>query len=352
MKKIFFISLTTLILISVWFFITAFKAQAPKDNLITSQENTNLATNSAQLVKTEVKQTEPESIFSPLFISNLQSNSYPGGEFKIEEVLPDGSNYKQLIVSYLSEGLKIYGLLTIPKNEAPSGGFPAVVFVHGYIPPKEYSTTNSYPSYQATLARSGLITFKPDLRGHGNSEGEAVSAHYSEKYIIDTLYAISYLKEHPEVNPERLGYWGHSNGGQIGLRVVLISSDIKAASLWAGVVGSYEHMFETYNDDIPFLREAKDSPLVRINGLPSTNPDFWRQLDPYYHLNDIKAAIQIQHGTKDDSVPIVLSRHLNDELEKLNKDVEYFEYVGDDHNIGINATAAWQKTIDFFWRKL
>ena len=265
--------------------------------------------------------------------------------------MPNGTNYRQFIASYLSEGLKIYGLLTIPTTPKPENGYPVIVFVHGYISPKKYSTTGNYPTYQATLARGGFITFKPDLRGHGNSEGEAASAHYSEKYVVDAMYAISYLKNYKDADPERIGYWGHSNGGEIGLRVILISPDIKAASFWAGVVGSYEDMLETYNDKISFLRN-RNNPLVEEYGLPSKNPEFWNKLDPYYFLNDISIPIQLQHGTADSSVPIELSIQLKKELEKLNKIVEYYEYPGDDHNISKNSNVAWQRTIDFFKRNL
>lgn len=283
----------------------------------------------------------------PMSIAALRSNEYPGGDFIIERKLPNGSNYEQMIVSYLSEGLKIYGLLTIPTAPKPENGYSAIVFVHGYIPPKEYSTTGNYPTYQAALARSGFITFKPDLRGHGNSEGEPVSAHFSEKYVIDTLNAIAYLKQHAAVDAQRIGYWGHSNGGEIGLRVLLVSQDIKAASLWAGVVGSYEDMFETHNAKIPFLQDL-DQPLIRENGLPSSNRDFWNQLDPYSQLADIVVPIQLQHGTADISVPVKLSQHLKEALEQAGKPVEYYEYQGDDHNIGKNSSVAWQRTINFF----
>lgn len=284
----------------------------------------------------------------PMTIENLRDGEYLGGDFVIEEKLANGTNYQQYIASYLSEGLKIYGLLTVPLAERPENGFPAIVFVHGYIPPDQYSTTGNYPTYQARLARSGFVTFKPDLRGHGNSEGEAVGAHFSEKYVIDTLYAISYLKNHKDVDPGRIGYWGHSNGGEIGLRSMVISSDIKAAVFWAGVVGSFEDMLETYNDKISFLRNATSTELVRENGLPSKNPDFWNKLDPYTFLGDINAPIQLHHGTADDSVPIELSLRLKEELEKLNKTVEYFEYAGDDHNISNNVGTAFQRTIDFY----
>lgn len=287
----------------------------------------------------------------PMFIETLRSREYSGGDFVIEKTLPNGTNYRQFIASYLSEGLKIYGLLTVPTSPKPENGYPAVLFVHGYIPPKQYSTTGNYPTYQASLARGGFVTYKPDLRGHGNSEGEAVSAHYSEKYVVDAMYAISYLKKYSDVDPERIGYWGHSNGGEIGLRVLVISSDIKAASFWAGVVGSYKDMLETYNDKISFLNN-NNNPLVEKYGLPTNNPKFWNQLDPYAFLNNISAPIQLQHGTADKSVPIKLSLRLKEELEKLNKKVEYYEYAGDDHNIAANSKTAWQKTINFFKENL
>lgn len=279
-------------------------------------------------------------------IESLGEQAYPGGYFVVEKILPDGINYEQSIVSYQSESLKIYGLLTVPKSQRPENGFPSVVFVHGYIPPKQYSTTGSYPSYQAALARSNFITFKPDLRGHGQSEGESVSAHFSEKYVIDILNAIAYLKRYKDADPERLGYWGHSNGGEIGLRISVISKDIKAYSFWAGVVGSYVDELETYNDKIRFMQGPNS--LVEEHGLPSRNPDFWKKIDPYFYLDDIFAPIQLQHATGDESVPVELSQHLRDELQKRGKKIEYIEYGGDDHNIGKNSSLAWQRTIQFF----
>jgi dipeptidyl aminopeptidase/acylaminoacyl peptidase len=294
-----------------------------------------------------VEQARQPSVASPLFIEELKKQEYPGDEFVIEKTLANGSNYRQYIASYRSEGLKIFGLLTVPTSDRPEKGFPAIVFVHGYIPPTQYSTTGDYPSYQAALARAGFVTFKPDLRGHDNSEGEPVSAHYSEKYVVDTMHAISYLKQHPQVDPSRLGYWGHSNGGEIGLRVVVISPDIKAASFWAGVVGSHEDMFETHLEKIPFLR-GDENPLVAEFGLPSKDREIWSQIDPYYFLENITAPIELQHGTADSSVPVELSRHLRDELKAKGKTVEYHEYVGDDHNIGKNSGMAWRRSIEFF----
>jgi dipeptidyl aminopeptidase/acylaminoacyl peptidase len=309
-----------------------------------------LDTNNADDFLPSVVPNRPEQIEKrhPMAIQSLRESEYTGGDFVIEEELYCGSNFEQYVVSYRTEGLKIFGLLTVPLTPKPESGFPAIVFIHGHIPPKEYSTIRNYSTYQARLARKGFVTFKPDLRGHGKSEGVPVSAHYSEKYVVDTLYAIEYLKNQEVVDQQRIGYWGHSNGGEIGLRVVLVSSDIKAASFWAGVVGSYEDMYETYNDKIRFLRNAYRSDLVLENGLPSENPDFWNQLEPYYFLEDTSAPIELQHGTADYSVPVELSLRLKEELELLNKSVTYYEYAGDNHNISKNVDIAFQRTIDFY----
>ena len=295
------------------------------------------------------KNTTEES--SSMNIEALRQREYPGGDFAVEQALSNGTNYRQFLVSYFSEGLKIYGLLTIPLAPKPENGYPAVVFVHGHIPPKQYSTISSYPTYQAALARGGFVTFKPDLRGHGNSEGEPASAHFSESYVVDVMHAISYLKMHKEVDPGKIGYWGHSNGGEIGLRTAVITKDIKASVLWAGVVGSFEDMLETYNDKIPFLKNT-DNELIREHDLPSRNPEYWSKIDPYSYLNDISIPIQLHHGTNDSSVPVELSIRLKEELEILKKDVEYFEYAGDDHNISQNSGLAWQRTIAFFKENL
>ena len=287
----------------------------------------------------------------PMAIENLRTEQYPGGDLDIKQTLSNGSNYERYIASYNSEGLEINGLLTVPLSDKPEGGYPAVVFLHGYIPPDQYSTVDSYPTYQAALARAGFITYKPDLRGHADSEGSPVDSHTSPEYIIDTMNAISYLQDHPQTDPERIGYWGHSNGGEIGLRVLTISQDIKAAVFWAGVVGNYEDMMETYVEEISFL-DPKDNELVQKYGLPSKNPEFWKYIDPYEYLDRISAPVQLQHATGDESVPVELSQSLKKALEEAGKNVEYYEYQGDDHNISQNSNIAWRRSIDFFQKNL
>lgn len=140
---------------------------------------------------------------------------------------------------------------------------------------------------------------------------------------------------------------------EIGLRTAVVNEDVKAFSLWAGVVGSFEDMLETYNQDISFLDlEERDISLVEEKGLPSENPEFWSQIDPHYHLENITAPIELHHGSADSSVPIELSESLKEALENAGKEVKLYKYSGDDHNISQNSNQAFERTIQFYKENL
>ncbi|HSM71271.1 MAG TPA: alpha/beta fold hydrolase, partial [Anaerolineales bacterium] len=178
----------------------------------------------------------------PMSIQALRDGDHPGSDIVIVNELDRGANYRRFYAYYLSEGLKIYALLTVPDGEPPEGGFPAIVFNHGYIPPDVYKTTERYIAYVDQIARAGYIVFRIDYRGHDNSEGEPRSAYSDPGYAVDVLNAVASLKKYPLANPDKIGMWGHSMGGYLTLRSMVVSPDIKAGVIWAGVVGSYPDM--------------------------------------------------------------------------------------------------------------
>ena len=149
----------------------------------------------------------------PISIQALRAREYPGSALTRVRTLSRGANYTRQIVSYQSDGLKIYALLTVPDGPPPAGGWPAIVFNHGYIPPAEYRTTERYVAYQDAFARNGFVTLKSDYRGHGDSEGTPGGGYNDPGYTVDVLNAATSLKKDPRVNAKRLGLWGHSMGG-------------------------------------------------------------------------------------------------------------------------------------------
>ena len=158
------------------------------------------------------------AIGNELTIDALRARTFEGSDIVIEQTLPAGANYAQYIASYTSDGNKIYGLLTVPSGDVPEGGFPAIVFNHGYIPPADYRTTERYVAYVDALARNGFVVFKIDLRGFGNSEGEATGAYFSPGYTIDAINALKSLQRLDYVDPDGIGMWGHSMAGNLVLR--------------------------------------------------------------------------------------------------------------------------------------
>lgn len=295
---------------------------------------------------------------NPLSIESLRERNYPGSAITIEQTLADGSNYHQYIASYKSDGLKIYALLTVPLGSKPQNGFPVIVFNHGFIPPATYKTTERYVAYVDSFARSGYIVFKPDYRGNGNSEGSPEGAYYSPAYVIDDLNAISSIKKYKDADPSEIGVWGHSMGGNITLRDLIVNTkDIKAAVIWGGVVGSYNDLMNNWQRRVVyqppssqmFLRNSGRGALTKKYGTPQENPSFWNSIDPTYYLSDITAPVQLHTGGADEEVPVEFSLNLYQKLKNLGKTVEYYNYPGGDHNISSpNFEVAMQRSIEFF----
>lgn len=269
--------------------------------------------------------------------------------------------YTSFITNYLSDTYKINALLTKPNGPMPQGGWPAIVFVHGYIPPNQYETTTRYTAYIDYLASQGFVVLKIDLRGHGTSEGKAGGAYYSADYVVDTLNAYAALQKSSFVNPSKIGLWGHSMAGNIVLRSFAVKPTIPAIVIWAGVGYSYEDIQRYRIQDASYQRTTNSftTPSIRRNsvtqlyGEPNLNNNFWKQLAPASYLNDLKGAIQLHHAVDDETVNVGYSRDLNALLDKTKVKHEYFEYSFGGHNIADPSfQLAIERTTEFYMTQL
>jgi uncharacterized protein len=296
------------------------------------------------------------AIPNPLQIDAMRAREYPGSDIVIEQTLDPGVNYSRYYVSYLSDGLRIYALMTVPNGEKPSTGWPVIIFNHGFIPPDVYRTTERYIAYVDLIARSGYIVFRSDYRGHDRSEGEAGGAYSRPDYTVDVLNAVASMKRYPDADPDRIGMWGHSMGGYITLRSMVITEDIKAGVIWAGVVASYPDMLTRWRRATAASPTSTPSPrswrytLVQEYGSPEENPQFWNSISANSYLNDLSGPIQLHHGTADEDVPLEFSELLFYQAIEADQYVELYKYEGDNHNISNYFGQAMQRTIEFFDR--
>ena len=293
---------------------------------------------------------------NPLEITAMRARDYPGSDVVIEKELDPGVNYKRYYVSYMSEGLKIYALMTVPNGEKPATGWPVIIFNHGYIPPDVYRTTERYVAYVDLIARNGYIVFRSDYRGHDRSEGVARGAYSNPDYTIDVLNAVASMKRYPDADPNHIGMWGHSMGGYITLRSMVITKDIKAGVIWAGVVGSYEDLLYNWHRGAGSSPDSQPRPgswrttFPEFYGTPDENPEFWNSISANSYLAEISGPLQLHHGTADEDVPLEFSEKLFYQMLAVNKYVELYKYDGDNHNISNNFSTAMARTIEFFDR--
>ncbi len=291
----------------------------------------------------------------PLSIQALREEEFLGSDLIIEETLNAGANYSRYIASYQSDGNKIYALLTVPIGEKPKTGWPVIIFNHGYIPPAEYRTTERYIAYTDGFSRNGYIVLRSDYRGHGSSEGQASGGYGSNDYTVDVLNAVASIKKYRDADTSRIGMWGHSMGGHITLRSMVVTNDIKAGVIWGGVVASYPDLMYSWRrgTGIPQLtptgvRRGWRQSLTQQYGTPESNPEFWNSISSTSFLTDISGPIQLHHGSADASVPVEFSEKLDSLMNSTGKESELFVYEGDDHDITYSFNTAMQRSIEFF----
>ena len=164
--------------------------------------------------------------------------------------------------------------------------------------------------------------------------------------------------------------WGHSMSGNVLLRSMLVSEDIKAGVIWAGAVYSYGD-FAKYrisdnsyrppnqnsmnNNVLDKNRESSEEVQKLRNNDPSLdlNNDFWNAISLTKNLDYLNYPIQIHHSINDDVVNIGYSRDLATTLESNNKKHELYEYQGGGHNIvSPYFETAMQRTVEFFKKNL
>jgi pimeloyl-ACP methyl ester carboxylesterase len=123
--------------------------------------------------------------------------------------------------------------LTLPRAERPS---PAVILITGSGAQDRDETVFAHRPFLILadfLTRRGIAVLRTDDRGVGGSTGNIADA-TSENLAKDVLAGIAYLKTRKEIDPERIGLIGHSEGGIVAPMVAAQSPDVSFIVLMAG----------------------------------------------------------------------------------------------------------------------
>lgn len=117
------------------------------------------------------------------------------------------------------DGLALKCTIFTPWNEAPDATYPAIVFLQGSawkFPDRNYELPQL-----AWYANHGYVVMSITHRS-------SLEGHPYPAFLQDAKTAIRYLRAHAEqyhVDPDRIGFWGTSSGGNTSMLVQLTGDD-------------------------------------------------------------------------------------------------------------------------------
>jgi uncharacterized protein len=230
---------------------------------------------------------------------------------------PPGAPYTaQDVTVHTPAGLSLTGTLTLPTVR--HGRVPAVVTITGsgaQDRDERISIVEGYrPFWQVadTLARRGIATLRLDDRGvNGSSAGPADAT--SADYANDIRAALAYLRTRPEIDGDRLGLVGHSEGGMIAPMVAATDPRLKGIVLLAGpaYTGRRILAFQQRNavDNVKSLTPAQrrdalaeSEDATRTLAAKSAWMRYFLDYDPLATARKVRVPVLILQGETDQQV--------------------------------------------------
>lgn len=220
----------------------------------------------------------------------------------------------------------IWSKLYLPKGDAPAGGRPAVLFIHGagYI----QDVHLRFPYYfreqffNHLLASQGVVVLDMDYRaseGYGRDWRTAIYRQMGHPELEDLQDGVAWLAKTHAVDPKRVGLYGGSYGGFLGLMALFrFPGEFAAAAALRPVTDwtSYEQGYTS-----------------AILNTPDVDPEAYRTSSPIEYAPALRDPLLIAHGMLDDNVFYQDSVRLAQRLIELGKqDWELASYPMERHS--------------------
>jgi dipeptidyl aminopeptidase/acylaminoacyl peptidase len=248
-----------------------------------------------------------------------------------------------------TDGMQIPGQLFVPRDLKPGERRPAVLFFHGgsrrqmllawhYL--SYYHNTYAMNQY---LASRGYVVLSVNYRsgtGYGLEFREALNyGATGASEFQDVLGAGLYMKNRPDVDPNRIGVYGGSYGGYLTAHALARASDLFAA-------GVDIHGVHDWNVGVrTFMPNYNPGPEIERRNFLSS---------PLNFIKGWKSPVLLIHGDDDRNVSFAETVTLAEALRK--QGVTFESLVIPDEIHGFLRNESWlkvfQATADFFDRHL
>jgi len=143
--------------------------------------------------------------------------------------------YREEEVTYENklQNVTLAATLTSPPGKGP---FAGVLLITGSGPQDRDESLMGHKPFLILsdyLTRQGIVVLRADDRGTGKSTG-AFSQATTADFATDAEAGVAYLKTRTEVNPQKIGLIGHSEGGMIAPMVAARNKDVAFIVMMAG----------------------------------------------------------------------------------------------------------------------
>ena len=279
---------------------------------------------------------------------NLREYRTTPSQIRLEDVLKEEEDYTSYLFTYLSENKEVSGLANIPVKNGP---FPVVIMLRGFVDREIYETGVGTRRSAEELAKAGYITLAPDFLGYGESASPSADV-FEERFEKNTtvLNLIASIPTLDKADSEKVGIWGHSNGGQIAISVLEIADKPYPTVLWAPVSKPFPYSILYFTDEYDDGGKALRKVLAQFEEKYNV---FYYDPANYYRWINKETPIQLHQGRVDEEVPVAWSDELYKDLQDEELDIAYFTYSQENHNF---TQGQWPttiaRTIEFFDEKL
>src|SRR5438105_6614841 len=161
------------------------------------------------------------------------------GTFSLRRVDAKPPTFKQEEVSFRNGDVTLSGTLLVPITEELH---PAVVFLHGSGSEGRYAG-RFLAEY---FTRHGIAALIYDKRGVGKSTGDWKRSDFND-LAGDAIAGIHFLQQRKEINPRKIGIYGHSQGCMIAPLIATRSKDV------AFIIGGAGSAVPVYESEINSL---------------------------------------------------------------------------------------------------
>lgn len=238
-------------------------------------------------------------------------------------------------ISFISDGRKVSGMINyMPERSSLS---PVIIMVRGYAEKAGYYPGSGSWRIADELAKKGYVTISLDFLGYGHSDSESTDMLEARFHkVVEVLDLLESVKRIQWVDKDRIGFWAHSNGGQIVMSVLEVTGGRYPTVMWAPMTQPFpESVLSTIDEGSP-VKDAIDEFQKHYDARRYA-------FENYYQW--INSPILIMQGTRDEWVKVEWQKEIVEELGGLGKNIELKVFDGADHNLRDPSNLVWNEAV-------